>query len=179
VTREGGTEELTLLLIDGDNLLHDVRGGRDERAVAWLLPRLIRWRPPHLHIIVGLDGHAGPGSSRRTKAASGIVFQHSGSRSADDLLIDLLKRQPFADRARTAVVTRDAALQARAHRAGGATRSTAWLERQIASGQRPPVPRPVESAGDVAEERSPWQPGRGATKKKGNPRRSPKRARRR
>jgi hypothetical protein len=175
---DAGHEDLVLLLIDGDNLLHDVRGGRDEGGVAWLLPRLARWRPAQLRIIVGLDGHPAPGASGRTKAAPGILFRHSGSRTADDLLIDLLKQQSYADRSRTAIVTRDRVLQARAHRAGGRTRSTAWLERQIATHPRPPVEKPPRSS-DNDDERTPWQPGRGATVKKGNPRRSPRPSRRR
>jgi hypothetical protein len=179
VSGQGGSEDLVLLLIDGDNLLHDVRGGRDEGGVAWLLPRLVRWRPPQLRIIVALDGHPASRSSGRTKAAPGIVFRHSGSRTADDLLIDLLKQQSSADRARTAIVTRDSVLQARAHRAGGRTRSTAWLERQIAARDRPPAPGPGAPPEGDEDERSPWQPGRGATVKKGNPRRSPKPSRRR
>ena len=94
MTGKGGVAELDLLLIDGDNLLHDVRGGRDEGGVAWLLPRLLGWRPAHLNIIVGLDGHAPPGEPSRKRVIRGIEFHHSRARSADDMLIDLLKAQP-------------------------------------------------------------------------------------
>ena len=190
---KGSVADLELLLIDGDNLLHDVRGDRDERGVA-LLPRLSRWRPPDLRIIVALDGHPAPGESSRARATRGIEFHHSGRRSADDLLIDLLKDQPYAARARTVVVTRDHVLQARATRAGGLTRSADWLMRQVAGpaaaggagskpvsiGQgKPPRKRHTDrpDAGDDAG--SGWEPGRGATKKKGNPKRSPKRSRQR
>lgn len=191
-------EELDLLLIDGDNLLHDVRGSRDEGGVAWLLPRLSRWRPQHLRIVVGLDGHPAPGEATRKRATRGIEFHHSGRRSADDMLIDLLTRQPYADRSRTAVVTRDRGLQARASRAGGLTRSIDWLMRQVAgspeargrpaSGDSKPVgigqgkpPRMSHDDPAAADEdaRRAWEPGRGATRKKGNPRRSAKRSRRR
>ena len=68
MSRRPGVEELELLLIDGDNLLHDVRGSRDEGGVAWLLPRLSGWRPQHLRVIVGLDGHPAAGEASRTKA---------------------------------------------------------------------------------------------------------------
>lgn len=191
----GGVEDLDLLLIDGDNLLHDVRGSRDEGAVAWLLPRLSGWRPAHLRIIVALDGHPAPGEASRARVSRGIEFHHSGSRSADDLLIDLLERQPYAGRARTAVVTRDRGLRARAGRAGGLTRSVDWLMRQVASpGGRDPVrqgkpvgigqgaPPRKRHAGPSADDGATaegWRPGRGATRKRGNPKRGPKRSRQR
>lgn len=194
MSRETGVEDVDLLLIDGDNLLHDVRGSRDEGGVAWLLPRLSGWRPPHLRIIVGLDGHAAPGEASRKRATRGIEFHHSGRRSADDMLIDLLKAQPFAGRSRTAVVTRDRGLQARTSRAGGISRSIDWLMRQVTGASRrsgaagkpvgigqgkPPRKRHVDPP-DAEEESQPsWQPGRGATRKKGNPRRSPKGSRQR
>jgi len=195
VTRHGGVEELDFLLIDGDNLLHDVRGTRDEGGVAWLLPRLSGWRPDHLRIIVGLDGHPPPGEASRKRVTRGIEFHHSRSRSADDMLIDLLTAQPYAGRSRTAVVTRDRGLQARASRAGGTTRSVDWLmglvvgkpssgrakgAKSVGIGQgKPPGKRHFEPVDPDADERDAWQPGRGATKKTGNPKRSPKQSRQR
>lgn len=190
--RTTGLEEIDLLLVDGDNLLHEVRGTRDESGVAWLLPRLRAWRPEHVHIIVGLDGHPPPSEPRRKRAAKGIEFHHSGSHSADDLLIYILKGQPYAGRARAAVVTRDRGLQDRARRAGAATRSVDWLVKQVAVPVSPPdgkadgarpvgigqgkPPRHSSAAptdNDASDRRS-WAPGRGATRKKGNPKRSPK-----
>lgn len=192
MNRHGGVDELDLLLIDGDNLLHGVRGSRDEGGVAWLLPRLSGWRPAHLQVIVGLDGHPPPGEGSRKRATRGIEFHHSRSRSADDMLIDLLLAQPFAARSRSAVVTGDRGLQARAARAGGATRSIDWLMREVTarpgggSGRDKPVsigqgkpPPPSTSSISADEEPPAWRPGRGATRKKGNPRRSPKGARQR
>jgi len=195
MTGHSGVEQLDLLLIDGDNLLHDVRGSRDEGGVAWLLPRLSGWRPDHLRIIVGLDGHPAPGEASRKRATRGIEFHHSRSRSADDMLIDLLKAQPFAGRSRTAVVTRDRGLQARANRAGGTTRSVDWLMGLVVGktigrgakggppvgiGQgKPPPKRHFEAPDPDEPEREAWRPGRGATRKKGNPKRSPKQSRQR
>lgn len=186
-------DDLDLLLIDGDNLLHDVRGARDEGGVAWLLPRLSGWRPPHLRIVIGLDGHPAPGEANRKKATRGIEFHHSGRRSADDMLIDLLKAQPFTGRSRTAIVTRDRGLQARAGRTGGQTRSVDWLMRQVTGsptkgrsdrpagiGQGKPNVQPhYDPYDDDIEDGASWRPGRGATKKKGNPKRAPKGARQR
>ena len=51
-------ELVELVVIDGDNVLHAVRGSRDAGGVAWLLPRLRMWRPSGLSIIVALDGPA-------------------------------------------------------------------------------------------------------------------------
>lgn len=194
MNRSGGVDELDLLLIDGDNLLHDVRGIRDEGGVAWLLPRLSGWRPEHLRIVVGLDGHPPQGEGSRTRVTRGIEFHHSRSRSADDMLLDLLTAQPYADRSRTAIVTRDRGLQARASRAGGATRSVDWLMQQVAAGPaasgsttrpigigqgKPPRSHHLDADDSAEDDRVGWQPGRGATRKKGNPRRSPKGARQR
>jgi hypothetical protein len=195
MTRSSGIEDFETLLIDGDNLLHDVRGGRDEGGVAWLLPRLSGWRPKTLRIVVGLDGHPAPGEARRSRATRGIEFHHSGRRSADDMLIATLQAQPYAARSRTVVVTRDRGLQARANRAGGVTRSVDWLmklvtttggqaggkhKKPVSIGQgAPPPKRHFEPTDPDAAERESWEPGRGATKKKGNPKRSPKQSRQR
>ena len=187
-------DDLDLLLIDGDNLLHVVRGSRDEGGVAWLLPRLSGWRPPQLRIVIALDGHPAPGEASRRKATRGIEFHHSGRRSADDILVDLLKAQPYAGRSRTLVVTRDRGLQARATRAGGQTRSVDWLMRQVTGpskstgrgskpvgvGQgQPTAQRHYDPYASEEDTGSSWQPGRGATKKKGTPKRNPKGSRQR
>ena len=173
-----------------------MRGSRDEGGVAWLLPRLSGWRPLHLRIVVGLDGHAAPGEASRTRATRGIEFHHSGRRKADDMLIDLLEAQPYAQRSRTVVVTRDRTLQARAAKAGGASRSVDWLMGLVAGGPRsrvsgpkpklvgigqgkPPRKRHFDPPGPGAEHGAAWEPGRGATRKKGNPKRSPKGSRQR
>jgi hypothetical protein len=199
-------DEPTLLLVDGDNLLHDVRGGRDDAGVAWLLPQLRRWRPSALRIVVALDGHPAPGDPSRRRAAPGIEFHHAGRRSADDLIVDLLGEQPLEERARTVVVTRDRALVARVRRSGGLARSVTWLvtelegragssreaatRRAVSIGQgRPPRHPGVSPAVDAAPgkpahdpaaaDEAPWRPGRGATRKHGNPRRNAKATRRR
>ena len=147
-------------------------------------------------LIIGLDGHPAQGEPFRKRATRGIEFHHSGSRSADDMLVDILSRQPYAGRSRTAVVTRDRGLQARANRAGGATRSIDWLMGLVVGGGRdvrtgkvarpvgigqgkPPRKRPGDTPDTDETERSSWEPGRGATRKKGNPKRAPKQSRQR
>jgi hypothetical protein len=193
--RTGAPDDLHLLLVDGDNLLHAVRGSRDDLGVAWLLPRLARWRPPGLRIVVALDGHAAPGESPRGRVGSGIEFRHAGARSADDLIIELLVQQPFTERAGVGVVTRDHGLAERVRRGGGLTRSLDWLVARLEDpasstrggaapvaagniGQGRPVSREA-APGREDEERTPWKPGRGATRKRGNPRRDAKATRRR
>lgn len=187
-----GTDQLELLLIDGDNLLHRVRGSRDEGGVAWLLPRLRAWRPEHLRIVVALDGHSAAGSTGRQRVSPGIEIQHAGSRSADDLIIDRLAEQPWASRIGTAVVSGDRGLQARARRAGAITRTPDWLvahlggtrpgggpDRPTGIGAGAPPPRSAEHTGGQEDEGRSWTPGRGATRKSGNPRRASKRTRQR
>jgi nicotinamidase-related amidase len=187
-------DDLALLLVDGDNLLHAVRGGRDDGGVAWLLPRLSRWRPAGMHVVVALDGHPAHGETSRRRVATGIEFHHAGTRSADDLIIDILSAQPFAARARSAVVSRDHDLIERARRAGGVTHTLDWLMAQLDEPGRSAAARSGSSGTQIgqgtpprqavegtpgAEERPPWRPGRGATRKRGNPRRGPKAARQR
>jgi hypothetical protein len=191
--RDNGLDGIELVLVDGDNLLHDVRGTRDEGGVAWLLPRLSEWRPEGVRIVVSLDGHPAPGESSRRRVTRGIEFHHSRSRSADDMLVGLLASRSFVDRPRTVVITRDRGLQARARGAGGQTRSVDWLMRQIndpghqGSGTKPvgigagkpPAKRHFDPPHPNEEDRQGWQPGRGATRKRGNPRRKAKHLRRR
>ena len=192
MSRDHELDDIELVLVDGDNLLHAVRGTRDEGGVAWLLPRLSGWRPEGVRIVVGLDGHAAPGEASRGRVTRGIEFHHSGHRSSDDMLVGLLAARPYADRARTVIVTRDRELQTRARGAGAQTRSVEWLMRQvnapltggatrptnIGAGRRPPS-QPVDVPDVDADSREPWQPGRGATRKSGNPKRKAKHLRRR
>jgi predicted RNA-binding protein with PIN domain len=183
--------ELELLLVDGDNLLHAVRGRRDDGGTAWLLPRLARWRRDGLRIVVVFDGHPAPGEPMRHRAL-GIEVRHAGSRSADDAIVELLATLPYAERSRAAVVTRDRGLRDRVVQIRSQTRTPDWLLRGIRDTQRPvskgpdaspPVgigqgraPRhPVPSTPSEDDSgHAPWRPGRGATRKRGNPSREAK-----
>jgi hypothetical protein len=183
-----------LVVIDGDNLLHAVRGSRDAGGVAWLLPRLRTWRPPDLSVIVALDGHADRGLGDRRPIAPGISVRHAGARSADDLIVSLVESRPYADRARTVVVTDDGRLRDRVRHAGAISRPVAWLVDRLggrgpAAGDearpgagigrtRPPHARTEVDDHAPEEDARPWQPGRGATRKRGNPKRAPHRGRR-
>lgn len=129
--------DLALVLIDGDNLLHRVRGMRDEAGVAWLLPRLSAWRPPGVQVTVVLDGVSDPGTPRRHRAAAGITWEHSGRVDADTAIVEMSRARPYADRARTVVVTDDRGLADRARHVGVLTRRLDWLVDQL---NRPTMP---------------------------------------
>ncbi len=209
--------DLELLVIDGDNLLHRVRGMRDEAGLHWLLPRLKAWRPASVQILLMLDGSPGPGVGRRQQVVPGIQMQHSGRLDGDTAIVELVRARGYAERTRTVVVTDDRQLSDRARYSGVLVRRLDWLIDLLArpnpdaavalaapgrgagvsppkpttagraSGRppRPPVgigggkpPRapnattPIERDPDDANE--PWKPGRGATTKRGNPKRAAK-----
>jgi hypothetical protein len=119
------------LLIDGNNLLHRVSGSAGEGALRGLLARLSGAIPAHLETIVMLDGHSAPGTGRSQKVTPNIEIRHSGSLSADDALLNLIRDRPNG----TTLVTDDRALRDRAMHLGGHTERLAWLESLMA--QRP------------------------------------------
>ncbi len=231
-------DDLGWVLLDGDNLLHRVRGVRDEGAVRWLLPRLRTWRPQGVRIVLMLDGHPEPGESFRRQVVTGIESHHSGVVDADTALVRLLHNMPYEDRIRTVLVTDDRGLADRARHQHAFVRRLDWFVGQLASGREAalaprrrrdgagaggsaggadarvvdagsaggkpvaggadarvvvsggvggkpvtvgagkPPKRAVDSVRDGPSrgaegdaERPPWKPGRGATKKSGNPRR--------
>jgi hypothetical protein len=190
------------VLVDGDNLLHRVRGMRDEAGLRWLLPRLRSWRPQNVTITVMLDGHPDPGEAHRRRVATGVEFRHSGDMDGDSAIVATLRARPYSDRSRTVVVTDDRQLGDRVRHAGGMVRRLDWLVGGLAASvgepapttagraSRPPSPPTGIGGGqrrlttgmaekstdtDDADEREPWKPGRGATAKRGNPRKQPKR----
>ncbi len=167
------------LLVDGTNLLHVLskRGGPAPHAA--VVGTLRAFVPATIGIELIFDGVPDPGM-RGERVASGLIVRYSGRRTADELLLSLV------DETRTAVgpaaasgllvVTDDRALRTALHARGARTAGTAWLigrlERPRLSapsvGNRRP-PSPV--TGDEDPDRPGWQPGRGATAKRGNPRR--------
>jgi hypothetical protein len=164
------------LLIDGNNLLHRTSGGVDAGAQRLLLARLSGAMPAHIETVLMLDGHPASGTDRRQRVRRGLEIHHSGSISADDALLNLVRDIAPMDRPHVTVVSDDRALYEKARQLGARTQRLAWLEallerpaaanRPVRVGAgRPPNPAPPEI------EREPWQPGRGATAKRGNPRR--------
>jgi rRNA-processing protein FCF1 len=179
--RDGSFAGLERLLIDGNNLLHRLTGGVDPGALRLLLARLRDALPETVATTLMLDGHPASGTDRRQRVARNLDIAHSGSLTADDALINLIRDQSPATRSATTVVTDDISLTNRARHLGAHTQRLAWLEAVLAAGggpstarigagrpKSPPAPVEVDAA-----EREPWKPGRGATTKRGNPRRRP------
>jgi len=175
------------LLIDGNNLMHRLSGSADPGALRTLIARLRGILPPPIDTVLMLDGHADSGSSRSEKIARGFEIRHSGAISADDAIVRLIDGHPRGARSSVTVVSDDRALRDRATHSGAHVERLDWLEGLMkkpegASGAigagRPPstqkAPAPPVESGDNGEDRRPWSPGRGATKKRGNPRRRPR-----
>ena len=140
-----GTERL---LIDGNNLLHRVSGGVDQGALRGLLARLQNALPVHVQAILMLDGHAAPGTGRHEKIAPNLDIRHSGSISADDALLNLIRERPGW----TTLVSDDRALRDKARSLGAHTERLDWLERLLS----PAGPRAGISVGN----RKPGSPPR-------------------
>lgn len=168
------------LLVDGSNLLHAWRRTGDAVPPAALIGRLRGAVPAETGIELVLDGPPDPGM-RNTRVASGLIVRYSGRRTADDLLESLVDEAAIAA-GRAAldnilVVTDDRDLRHRLQRRGVRTAGARWLigrlqrerlEAPSTGNRRAPGPAAPE-AGD--DDRRPWRPGRGATTKRGNPRR--------
>jgi hypothetical protein len=170
------------LLIDGTNLLHALSRKPGAAPQAALIGRLRAIVPAAIGIELVFDGAPDRGM-RGERVASGLIVRHAGRRSADEVLLSLVdETRAVAGAAATGallVVSDDHALRASLRAKGARTAGSAWLlgrlERPKLSSpsvgnRRPPVSRPTEER-DPATERQGWKPGRGATTKRGNPRR--------
>jgi hypothetical protein len=179
------------LLVDGTNLRYALerQAARGATPPSALIGRLRAMVPGTIRIEVVFDGGPEPGM-RGERIASGVVVRHSGRRSADEVLLELIERDGTGAGAlapaRTGgilVVTSDRALRTAIHARGARTAGTAWLLERLqrprlaassVGNRRPPGPdRPDERHGDETdgEDNPRWTPGRGATTKRGNPRR--------
>ena len=179
VSRDSSFAAIEVLLIDGNNLLHRLSGGVDSGALRGLLPRIVASVPQEIAAILMLDGHPAPGTGRAMRVGPGLQIRYAGSLSADDALLNIVRDQPPGGRSATTVVTDDIALRNRLRHLGAYTQRLAWLEAQLAGGHlaagigRGGIRPPPQPATDQ-DEREPWKPGRGATRKRGNPRRAPR-----
>jgi hypothetical protein len=179
------------LLVDGTNLLHAMSRGGVAAPPAALVGRLRAIIPAHVAIELIFDGPPERGL-RGERIAAGTSVRYGGGRTADAVilsLVDDVRMVEGADgTARLLIVTDDRDLRHGARMRGARTAGSVWLLGRLGSGRlsSPSVgnPRPQRAApgrGDSADDRDDdeservgWRPGRGATTKRGNPRRSPR-----
>jgi hypothetical protein len=167
----------TRLLIDGTNLLHAIAQSGGPLPSVAVTGRLRALVPAGVTVTLVLDGTPAPGGIDR-RLTSGIDVRYSGRRSADALLAHLTEAAPEG----TLVVTDDHALAAGLRARGARTARTSWLAARLARQRlsapavgRPKPPAVGRSGGGAAgsddEDTPRWKPGRGATRKTGNPKR--------
>jgi hypothetical protein len=180
------------LIVDGSNLLHALTRGSGAGAAppASVIGRLRGVAPASVTIDLVLDGPVERGL-RGERIASGLIVRYSGARTGDDVilsLVDEIGRFGGAEAsAAVLVVTDDRDLRHGLKIRGARTAGCAWLigrlDRPSRKGSasigntRPPhqglATGNAGKDGD-GEDRTGWQTGRGATTKRGNPRRAPK-----
>ncbi len=191
VSRRNPLEGVSRLLVDGTNLLHAMSRGPDRQPPAALIGRLRGVIPPETQITLVFDGPPDRGV-RGERIASGVTVQYSGRYSADTILVTLVEdatigsEKPAEAADAVLVVTDDRDLRVALRRRGARTAGTQWLIGRLdrprlsspaIGNSRPPAPprvpqqRPGEETHDEATGRTSWSPGRGATTKKGNPKR--------
>jgi predicted RNA-binding protein with PIN domain len=185
------------LIVDGTNLLHALGRLPDGERLpqAALIGRLRAAVPAAVAIEIVFDGAPEPGL-RGTRIAAGVLVRYGGRWSADRAIVGLVdEARTVAGSARGAdnvlVVTDDRELRLAVRDRGAGTARAAWLLARLgrtrpsapttgagrapAGGARPVVGRPEIGRPNPAEpddDRPGWRPGRGATAKKGNPRRT-------
>jgi hypothetical protein len=185
---------VTLLLVDGTNLLYAMTRGPDRQPPAALIGRLRGAIPAETRITLVFDGPP-ERSIRGERIAGGLTVQYSGRYSADTILVTLVEDAAMSSSDSNAtdsilVVTDDRDLKFALRKRGARTAGSAWLigrldRPRLASpsfgNSRPPAPPriPQPQPGEETEEMTQprWSPGRGATTKRGNPRRQPRSAR--
>ena len=179
------------LLIDGSNLLYALTRGKGGGAAppATVIGRLRGVVPRPVAIDLVFDGPSERGL-RGERIASGLTVRYSGARTGDAVILSLVDEIGYHGGAEATaavlVVTDDRDLRYRLKVLGARTAGCAWLigrldrpsRKSSASigNSRPPHQAKAASRAPDAEdeERSGWQAGRGATTKRGNPKRAPK-----
>ena len=188
------------LLVDGTNLLYALSKTATASPPAALIGRLRGVIPAATTIELVFDGPPERGL-RNERIASGVIVRYSGGRTADNVILTMIEDVRLIDgadgTATLLVVTDDRDLRHGARLRGARTAGSAWLLGRLDSGRlasssignprpartgRPPASGPASSTspglssdGDPAEmDRPSWKGGRGATTKKGNPKKAPK-----
>ncbi len=170
----------TRLLVDGSNLLHALSQSAERMPSAALVGRLRGIIPADVAIELVFDGPAERGL-RGERIASGLRVRYSGPRSADSLILSLVEEIAAVEGVESTgtilVVTDDRDLRTRLRMRGARSAGAAWLLGRLDRGRlsspsagnaRPPASSPEPEDPDQAR----WQPGRGATTKRGPSRRS-------
>jgi hypothetical protein len=181
------------LVVDGTNLLFALRrkagtGGAGKGAAGTPLPaaalvgRLRGAIQADIAIELVLDGPPDRGL-RGVRIASGLTVRYAAPLSADAAIGVLANRLDGPARSRLLVVTDDRELRQSLSMRGVRTAGAKWLIGRLerarlsaptSGNPRPPAP-PPPSTGDSNDDDSAtgrgWHPGRGATTKRGNPRR--------
>jgi rRNA-processing protein FCF1 len=182
-------EGVDRVLVDGSNLLYAIRRGPTPLPPAARVGRLRAAVPPEVSIELVFDGRPEPGL-RGERIAAGLLVRHSGSRTGDELIVQLVEEARGAVGPRGAdnvlVVTDDAELRAAVSALGARTAKSPWLVARLArerleaptTGNRRPPRVGGSGSGSASADRDSdetdrprWRPGRGATTKRGNPRR--------
>ena len=187
-----------LLLVDANNVVHALARVAGAPPAVALVGHLRSLIPARIAIELVFDGPPERGLSR-TRIASGLSVRYSGRQTADEVIVARVTAEansggPVATAA-ILVITDDRGLRELVGARGARTAGTSWLAsrlsgaRSIGSLGTSPAPNPAVS-GRGAAGRSPagaspddadeddgrpvWKPGRGATVKRGNPRRNPR-----
>jgi hypothetical protein len=177
------------VIVDGSNLLPGLARQGGPVPAAALIGRLRAAIPPGVGIELVFDGAPEPGL-RGERIASGLTVRHAGRRSADEVIVGLVDHAGMTSGAAGThallVVTDDRQLGVAVRALGARTAGTGWLLRRLdrprlaspsVGNRRPPTTPRAPGAGEGREgregreDRQPWAPGRGATAKRGNPRR--------
>ena len=189
LSRRNPLEGVSQLLVDGTNLLHAVSRGPDRQPPAALIGRLRGAVPAETKIVLVFDGPPERGV-RGERIAGGLTVQYSGRYSADTILVTLVEDAALISDSPTAtdailVVTDDRDLRFALRQRGARTAGTAWLigrlegarlsSPSIGNARPPRPPRIAQPApGEETDEAPRWNPGRGATTKRGNGRCQPR-----
>ncbi len=171
---------ISRMVVDGTNVLYALSRAPGALPPAALIGRLRAIVPPGVSVIVVLDGSPEHGLVAR-HVASGVEVRYAGRLSADEVIARLAADAPPDVAYSTLVVTDDIELSGHVRAAGGRTVRNGWLidrlGRQRLSAPSPgrtgPVPGIEAAESERDEPAGRWAPGRGATKKRGNPRRRP------
>ena len=192
------------LMVDGTNLLHALAKSPVAAPRSALIGRLRGAVPASIAIDVVFDGPAEPGLRGERIASGLRIRYSGGRTADAVLLslVDETRANdgPLGTAA-ILVVTDDRDLRHALQAKGARTAGTAWLLGRLDRTSRPTGPRPAGSRSGVSrsggsrsgdarrggayppaepgsspdpEDEQRWEPGRGATVKKGNPRRAPR-----